>query len=87
MDNELLYRSVSVEREGVVDEEARTIELSFSSETPVERAFGNEVLDHGPEHFLDFDSISSHWYFFPFLDAPRCLILLVLRSDTTRGVI
>ena len=49
MDNELLYRSVSVEREGVVDAETRTIELSFSSETPVERVFGNEVLDHESE--------------------------------------
>jgi len=32
-----------------VDEEQRTIELAFSSETPVERHFGNEVLDHSPE--------------------------------------
>lgn len=30
-----------------VDEDARTVELSFSSETPVERWYGAEVLDHG----------------------------------------
>ena len=46
MNSELLYRSTSIEREAKIDDEARTIELSFSSETPVERSFGNEVLDH-----------------------------------------
>lgn len=30
------------------DEEKRTIELSFSSEEPVERYFGTEILDHSP---------------------------------------
>jgi HK97 family phage major capsid protein/HK97 family phage prohead protease len=38
-------------REGQVreiDVEARTVELAFSSETPVERWFGSEVLDHSP---------------------------------------
>ena len=29
-----------------IDEENRTVELAFSSETPVERSFGFEVLDH-----------------------------------------
>jgi len=29
-----------------VDEEKRTVELAFSSENPVERSFGYEVLDH-----------------------------------------
>jgi HK97 family phage prohead protease len=33
-----------------VDEEARTVNLSFSSEAPVERFFGNEVLSHDPKH-------------------------------------
>ncbi|WP_417842019.1 phage major capsid protein [Terasakiella sp.] len=31
------------------DEENRTVELAFSSETPVMRWFGEEVLDHSPE--------------------------------------
>ncbi len=31
-----------------VDETARTIEVAFSSETPVARWFGDEVLDHSP---------------------------------------
>lgn len=30
-----------------VDEEARTVELSFSSEEPYERWWGTEILDHG----------------------------------------
>ncbi len=33
---------------GVIDEEARTVEVAFSSETPVPRWFGDEVLDHSP---------------------------------------
>jgi HK97 family phage major capsid protein len=33
----------------VIDEEARTVELAFSSETPVSRWFGDEILDHSPE--------------------------------------
>ena len=31
-----------------VDEENRTVELAFSSEFPVERGYGMEVLDHSP---------------------------------------
>lgn len=38
-----VYRNYTVES---VDEENRTVELAFSSEYPVERWFGYEVLDH-----------------------------------------
>ncbi|WP_247651463.1 phage major capsid protein [Cereibacter sphaeroides] len=31
-----------------IDTESRTVELAFSSETPVERWFGEEILDHSP---------------------------------------
>ena len=31
-----------------VNEEARTVEIAFSSEEPYERAFGIEILDHAP---------------------------------------
>ena len=41
-----LYRQAEV---GQVEEEERTINLAFSSEEPVERRFGMEVLDHKPE--------------------------------------
>lgn len=39
-------RSYAFER-ATVDEEARTAEVTFSTETPVERFFGPEILDHG----------------------------------------
>lgn len=41
-----LYRQAEV---GQVEKEERTIDLAFSSEEPVERRFGTEVLDHQPE--------------------------------------
>lgn len=40
-----LYRTWTIERENV-NVEARTVDLSFSSEQPVERFFGAEILDH-----------------------------------------
>jgi HK97 family phage major capsid protein len=43
-----MYRSAIFER-AAVDDENRTVELSFSSETPVERWWGIEILDHKPE--------------------------------------
>lgn len=44
----VLSRSYAVRMEDV-DEEKRTIALSFSSEAPVSRWFGEEILDHSPE--------------------------------------
>ena len=32
-----------------IDQDARTVELAFSSETPIPRGYGFEVLDHRPE--------------------------------------
>jgi HK97 family phage major capsid protein/HK97 family phage prohead protease len=43
----LLHRSFELDRASVNDE-SRTVELSFSSEAPVERWFGVEILDHSP---------------------------------------
>ncbi len=43
-----LFRSATFDRESA-NREARTIELSFSSEEPYERYFGWEVLGHKPE--------------------------------------
>ena len=43
-----LNRQFNFERDQV-DEETRTVTLSFSSEAPVERFFGTEVLSHSPE--------------------------------------
>lgn len=35
-----------------LNDEERTVEISFSSEQPVERWFGREVLDHSPESVM-----------------------------------
>lgn len=43
-----LARAISFDR-AAIDAEARTVELAFSSETPVERWFGIEILDHSPQ--------------------------------------
>lgn len=43
-----LERSAQFDQ-STIDEEARTVELSFSSEEPYERYFGFEILGHSPE--------------------------------------
>lgn len=45
---ELLHRVMTVER-AAVNVEARTVQLAFSSEMPVKRWFGQEILDHSPD--------------------------------------
>lgn len=45
---ESLQRDMIVGEVRAIDEEKRTVELAFSSETEVERWFGIEVLDHSP---------------------------------------
>ncbi|MCR9279972.1 MAG: phage major capsid protein [Pseudomonadaceae bacterium] len=47
MKPETHFRTASFER-GAIDEKARTVALSFSSDAPVLRSFGEEVLDHNP---------------------------------------
>jgi HK97 family phage major capsid protein len=46
-DENTRFLTFELERAGV-DEKARTVPLSFSSEIPVERWFGSEILDHSP---------------------------------------
>ncbi|QFU04584.1 Phage capsid family protein [Pseudoalteromonas sp. THAF3] len=41
-----------------IDEEKRTVELAFSSETPYERWFGDEILDH-KDGSIDFSRLRS----------------------------
>lgn len=40
-------RHIALDR-AMVNEDSRVIELAFSSETPVQRVFGNEILSHEP---------------------------------------
>ena len=44
-------RAFSLERAdgAAIDEEARTVEVAFSSEESYQRYFGHEILDHGSE--------------------------------------
>ena len=44
----LFHRTVSLEP-GDVSEENRTVQIAMSSEMPVDRHFGTEILDHRPE--------------------------------------
>lgn len=44
-----LRREARVHEVREIDAETRTVELSFSSEQPVERWFGTEVLEHTPD--------------------------------------
>ena len=57
MGQEIPYRTGTIYRD-VVDEESRTIELSFSSDAPVERVFGNEVLEH-KEDSVDLERLNN----------------------------
>ena len=43
-----LTRSFNLDRDAI-DEDSRTVNLSFSSDMPVERWFGNEILSHDPK--------------------------------------
>lgn len=45
---DIQYRTIELDR-ATVKEDDRTVELAFSSEAPVERYFGTEILDHKPE--------------------------------------
>jgi len=48
----LVYRDAHVETRAdgtpAIEADARTVEVAFSSEEPVERFWGSEILDHGP---------------------------------------
>jgi phage head maturation protease len=46
--DQLFYRTFEIDR--AVDPETRSVDLSFSSETPVKRWFGSEILLHGDEN-------------------------------------
>jgi HK97 family phage major capsid protein len=55
--NKVEYRSVDITRK-YIDEEKRTVMIALSSEEPVERSFGMEVLEHS-EEAIDLSFIGS----------------------------
>ena len=46
---EINYRTIDLSRASYIDEENRRVRIGVSSETPVERSFGKEVLSHNAE--------------------------------------
>src|SRR3990172_8976046 len=44
----ILHREIQINRE-MMDQEKRTIEVSFSSEEPADQWWGREILDHNPK--------------------------------------
>jgi HK97 family phage major capsid protein/HK97 family phage prohead protease len=44
----ILTRILEV-KESTANKDSRTLDISFSSEAPVERSFGSEILDHSPK--------------------------------------
>ena len=47
--SEINYRTIDLSRASYIDEENRRVRIGVSSETPVERSFGKEVLSHNAE--------------------------------------
>src|SRR5579864_2168364 len=45
----ILYRAATFD-DSTINEKDRTVEVSFSSETPVRNWFGNEILSHDPKN-------------------------------------
>ena len=54
---EVQHRAMEMEM-SPIDEETRTVKIALSSEEPVARSFGNEVLDHGKES-IDLSFLAS----------------------------
>lgn len=55
--NEVVKRSMKLEARAI-DEDSRRVRIAVSSETPVQRSFGMEVLDHSPES-IDLSFLNS----------------------------
>lgn len=53
-----LYRSAKLSRSDFIDEDNRTVRIALTSESPVKRSFGWEILDHSHES-IDTDFISQ----------------------------
>ena len=55
--DDLFYRHFELDR-GALDKEKRTVPISFSSETPIPRWFGSEILLHGRDN-VDLDHLKA----------------------------
>lgn len=57
-EGKIIHRSFDLTREAV-DVDSRRVEMTMSSEEPVERWFGIEILDHGDRKSIDLDFMES----------------------------
>ena len=73
LSSEKSYRSVDLSGAEYIDEEKRTVRIALSSEEPVERSFGLEILDHSE------NSVDMNW-------ARSGNMPLLLDHDTTQQV-
>ena len=58
LDTEMIYRTVDLSRASFIDEAKRRVRIGVSSEQPVERNFGMEILSHAEED-IDMEFIAS----------------------------
>ena len=58
IEEKIRYRTIDLSRAEKIDEEKRMVRIGVSSEQPVERSFGMEVLSHKSEH-IDMEFMSS----------------------------
>ena len=49
IDDAVRFRTLSLDDRSYIDEEKRTVRVGVSSESPVERSFGMEILGHSPD--------------------------------------
>lgn len=82
MNKNFFYRSFELDR-AVVDTEKRTASLSFSSEAPVRRWFGNEILLHGAEN-VDLSRLQSMGSVLMNHD-PRIIVGPVTKAEIQNG--
>lgn len=78
------YRTLDI-RSGNINEEDRTVEVSFSSEEPVERYFGTEILDHKPES-VDLSRLNNKAAVLEDHDGPQVGVVLGAKIENGRGM-
>ncbi len=76
VDLKVNYRTIDLSRSEFVDEENRRVRIGVSSEEPVERSFGMEVLGHSPEEIN-----------MEFMESGRAPLLLDHKMDQVIGVV
>ena len=76
VDLKVEYRTIDLSRSEFIDEENRRVRIGVSSEEPVERSFGMEVLGHTPEEIN-----------MEFMQSGRAPLLLDHKMDQVIGVV